>query len=287
MSDTETEIEVEVVDDTPEKDRGRPRRQEGAQPYDVSDDDISKYSETVQGRIKRLRFEFHEERRLKEAADRERSEAVNLAQRTLEENRKLHEYAVRTEKIAMDAAKRRAEAELQGAKRAARDAYEAGDTGKAVDLQADIAKYAVEAERFANYTPPEPRAEPKPQPERKAPDAKAMKWARDNDWFGPDKRMTGYAYGVHEELVSEGVDPRGDEYYSRLDTEMRKQFPDRFEADEAAPPRKPTTVVAPAGRSVKTARKVQLSASQVALAGRLGLTVEQYAAELIKANPNG
>lgn len=300
MTDTNAEredaLEIEVVDDTPEKDRNRPKRPEGSEPYDVKDEELAQYSEGVQSRIKRLRFEFHEERRQKEAADRERLEAVRLAQRAMEDNRRLQEHALRSEKLAMEAAKQRAAADMDTAKRLAREALEAGDTGKAVEHQADMARFAVEADRFANYKPPEIGHNGGPPladqgrvdaPKVPKPDPRALDWAKQNEWFGNDRKMTGFAFGVHEELVAEGVDPRSDDYYRRLDSEVRRQFPDRFEADEAAPSRKPSTVVAPAGRSVKTPRKVQLTATQVALARKLGLTVEQYAAEIIKANPNG
>ena len=129
------------------------------------------------------------------------------------------------------------------------------------------------------------------------PDQRALEWAQRNDWFGQDEEMTGTAYGVHERLVKQGVDPRSDDYYRRLDEAMRRRYPERFaqsdeaetfETDkEAAPSRKTTPVVAPATRSVKTPRKVQLTATQVALANKLGIPLEVYAAELLKANHNG
>ena len=305
--EADDKLDIEIVDDTPEGDRGRPKRPEGEKPYDVKDEEISQYSESVQSRIKRLRYEYHEERRAKEQAERERSEAVRVAQTALAEKQKLQELALRNEKLAVEAAKQRAEADLERAKRMAREAYESGDTQKAVDFQADIAKYAMQHERFSNYVAPEP--EPRighnggpsmDQPRQEAPkapkpDQRALNWAQRNEWFGQDEEMTGTAYGVHERLVKQGVDPRSDDYYRRLDDAMRRRYPERFddEADtfetdkEAAPPRKTTPVVAPATRSVKTPRKVQLTATQVALANKLGLPLEVYAAELLKANHNG
>lgn len=311
MSDVKVEVEsdkdfdIEVIDDTPEPDRqlDPPRRPEGEKPYDVSDDEIAHYREGVQERIKKLRFEYHEERRrreqervAKEQALRENQEAVRLAQQAIAENRRLQEIALRNERIAMEAAKARADSELERAKRVAREAFEAGDTEKAISAQADVARFAVERDRFANYVPPQLPPQPSPQqqmPQRQAPqqqvqvDPKAADWARKNSWFGSDEEMTGAAYGIHEKLVKEGIDPRSDEYYQRLDSQIRRRFPESFEADEAAPSRKASPVVAPANRSVKTPRKVQLTATQVALANKLGIPLEVYAAELVKANPNG
>lgn len=296
--EADDKLDIEIVDDTPESDRGRPKRQEGDKPYDVKDEEISQYSESVQSRIKRLRYEYHEERRAKEQAERERSEALRLAQTALAERQKLQEIALRNERFAVEAAKQRADADLERAKRQAREAYESGDTQKAVEFQADIAKYAMQQERYANYVPPQPEPPrmghnggppieaPRPQPAVQ-PDPRAADWAKKNTWFGENEEMTGAAYGVHERLLKSGVDPRSDEYYRRLDESMRRRFPEAFDGEEAAPQRRPSPVVAPADRSVRTPRKVQLTATQVALANRLGIPLEVYAAELLKANPNG
>lgn len=292
-------IEIEIIDDTPEQDRGRPARVEGKEPYDVKDEEIATYKESVQDRIKKLRFEFHEERRAKEQALRENGEAVRIAQHAISENRRLQELAMRHERIAMEAAKARTDAEIDRAKRLAREAYEAGDTEQAIAHQADLARFAVERDRIAQYVPPQmPQQPPQQQqyvqqPQRQvqqAPepqDPKAVDWAKRNAWFGDNEEMTGAAYGVHERLMKEGIDPRSDDYYQRLDAVMRRRFPESFDEEEVATPRRASPVVASATRSVKTPRKVQLTATQVALARKLGLTTEQYASELLKANPNG
>lgn len=287
------EVEIEVVDDTPEQDRNRPKRPEGQKPYDVKDEEIAKYSESVQDRIKKLRYEFHEERRAKEQAQRESAEALRLAQQALSEQRRLQELAVRHEKMAVEAAKARAEAQMAAAARQAREAFEAGNTEQAINLQADVSRFAVERDRLAAYVPPEPRPVQQQAPQQPQqvqpqvqPDAKAVEWAKRNAWFGSDKEMTGAAYGIHESLLSEGIDPRSDEYYEKMDARIRRRFPENFEED-VTPPKKAAPVVAPANRTAKTPRKVTLTATQVALAKKFGLTVEQYAAEYLKANPNG
>ena len=217
-----------------------------------------------------------------------------------EENRRLQELSKRNEIAAMASAKARAESELARYQRMAQEAYEAGDTAKAVSFQTDAARFAMERDRISAYVPPlmqpqQPQMQrfmpqqqmPQQQPVAPPRDQKAEDWADKNSWFGKNEEMTGAAYGVHERLVKEGIDPRSDEYYQRLDTTMRRRFPEAFEGDEAASPRRNNPVVAPATRSVKTPRRVQLTASQVALARKLGLTVEQYAAELVKVNGNG
>jgi hypothetical protein len=120
------------------------------------------------------------------------------------------------------------------------------------------------------------------------PDAKAKDWGGKNAWFGEDSEMTGYAFGVHEKLVKEGIDTKSDQYYERIDEAMRKTFPDKFDEQiEEAPVRQTGSVVAPQSRSAKKPRRVQLTSTQVSLAKRLGLTAEQYAAQLLKESSNG
>jgi len=128
------------------------------------------------------------------------------------------------------------------------------------------------------------------KPKVPEPDAKTKAWAAQNEWFGNDSEMTGYAFGVHESLVKQGINPQSqaDEYYNRIDESMRQRFPDKFDEQqvEAAPVRQAGSVVAPAGRSAKKPRRVQLTSTQVALAKRLGLSAEQYAAQLLKEASN-
>ncbi len=144
--------------------------------------------------------------------------------------------------------------------------------------------------RYENYKPRSQPVQPQPQYQAPAvqprkPDKLAMDWAKRNDWFEKDPEMTGYAYGLHEKLVKSGVDPRTEEYYNELDTAVRRVFPDKFGdeiIEESAPQRQAGNVVAPAARSGKRPRKVQLTSTQVSLAKRLGLSNEQYAAQLMK-----
>ena len=285
-------FEIEVVDDTPEEDKGKPRRAEDAEPQVPSDDEVEKYSEGVQKRIKQLKFEFHEERRRKEEAARLQDEALRYAEQMQEENEQLRKTLEEGEGVLVNQAKGRVTAEIDKAKIAYKTAYESGDPDALIEAQAKLSELQVEKSRYDNYKP-KPRPAPEPEPlyeqeniEPPRPSEMGMKWAEKNTWFQNDPEMTGYAFGVHEKLIKSGVAPDTEEYYSKIDDAVRRVFPDKFDdgpiIEESAPQRQTGNVVAPAARSGKKPRKVQLTSTQVSLAKRLGLTNEQYAAQLMK-----
>ena len=289
--DDDDGFEIEVVDDTPEEDRGKPRRAEGADPKVPDDDEIQSYSEGVQKRIKQLKFEYHEERRAKEEAARLQDEALKYAQQIQQENERLRKTLEEGEGVLVNQAKGRVAAELDKAKAAYKAAYETGDPDALIEAQEKLTMLQNEKMRYENYKPqprqqqaPQPQyQQPTPQPNR--PSERALKWAQRNDWFEKDSEMTGYAYGLHEKLVKSGVAPDTEEYYNQIDSAVRRVFPDRFDDvsfEETAPQRQAGNVVAPAARSGKKPRKVQLTSTQVSLAKRLGLSNEQYAAQLMK-----
>ena len=286
-------FELEIVDDTPEEDKGKPRRAEDAEAQLPEDDEIANYSESVQKRIKQLKFEFHEERRRKEEAARIRDEAVNYAKTITEENKKLRKSLEEGEGVLVEQAKGRVDAELERAKLSYKEAYETGDPDKLIEAQEKLSALQNEKFRVESFKPT-PSAEQKmpahleAKPEVPEPDPRTKEWASKNEWFGSDTEMTGYAFGVHERLVREGVHTSSDEYYQKIDEAMRRTFPDKFDEQqvEAAPVRQTGSVVAPAQRSAKKPRRVQLTSTQVSLAKRLGLTAEQYAAQLLKEASN-
>jgi len=289
--DDDDGFEIEVVDDTPEEDKGKPRRAEGADPKVPDDDEIQSYSEGVQKRIKQLKFEYHEERRAKEEAARLQEEALKYAQQVQQENQRLLKTLEDGEGVLVNQAKGRVAAELDKAKAAYKAAYETGDPDALIEAQEKLTMLQNEKMRYENYKPqprqqqaPQPQyQQPTPQPNR--PSERALQWAQRNDWFEKDSEMTGYAYGLHEKLVKSGVAPDTEEYYNQIDNAVRRVFPDRFDDvsfEETAPQRQAGNVVAPAARSGKKPRKVQLTSTQVSLAKRLGLTNEQYAAQLMK-----
>ena len=276
--EVEGESEIEVVDDTPPEDRDRPPMKEA--PAEVTDEELAQYSDGVKKRIQHFSKGYHEERRAKEAALREREEALRLAQNLMEENKKLQNSQGQTQQALLEQAKRVVENELADAKRQYREAYEAGDAERVVEAQEALTAEKIKADKVNNFKPAplqqeKPAVQPASQPETVTPkvDPKAAAWQDANPWFGTDDEMTALALTVHRKLVESGVSPNSDEYYDRINNRMRQVFPDAFPSEK---PVKRSTVVAPATRSTAP-KKIVLTKSQVNIAKRLGLTNEQYA----------
>jgi hypothetical protein len=287
----ESDIEVEIVDDTPERDRGRkPLDREVSDP---TDEEIESYSDNVKKRIKDLTHARHDERRAKESLLREKQELERLAQHMMEENRKLKQTVnTGTEQYAASV-KHIADSEVDKARRALKEAQEAFDNEAISVAQEALIDAKMRAEAAKNFRPTalqvdEPVVQMRQQQET-APqvDEKTLRWQAKNQWFGASgfEEHTSFALGLHQKLVNSGLDPRSDEYFERIDSRMKSTFPDVF-GNEDRPKsgdgsRRPASVVAPATRSTG-ARKVQLSPTQVALAKKYGLTPQQYAAEVAK-----
>lgn len=291
------DFEVEIIDDTPEPDRDKARRPDGAEPDVPEDDEIASYSESVQKRIKKLKYEFHEERRAKEEASRLREEAVAFAQREYEEKLRLQRMLQEGEGVLVSQAKQRLSMQLERTKAEFKAAYEMGDADAMSDAQAKLTELKNEEYRINSYrpAPKQHQQQPPAQPQRPSvqpPSGKAQDWAQKNPWFMTqgNEDITALAMGVHEKLVRSGVAPDTDQYYSQIDSAVRRAFPERFAdaSDEVKPQRRQAgNVVAPAGRtSGQTPRKVALTSTQVALAKRLGLSPQQYAAQLLKDASN-
>lgn len=292
-------IEIEVVDDTPPEDRDRPRRPDNAVPEIPDDDEIAGYSESVQKRIKKLRYEYHEERRAKEAADRERDEAIELARRTTEELNRARQSATQGETVAIEQAKRRVQAQLAEAQRVFKEAYESGDADALVKAQNTLADLKNEEYRLSFRPQQRPAATQQPAPATyqaspavPKPSARAESWAQRNNWFGQpgSEDLTAQAFVAHERAIKQGIAPDSDEYYNFIDGAVRKTFPDRFpDADRGQQQRqRPGVVVAPAARSAsQNPRKVTLTSTQVSIAKRLGVPLEKYAAQLLKEQNHG
>ena len=275
--------EIEVVDDTPAEDRGRKPMSEP--PRDVTDDELSKYDESVQKRIKHFTKGYHDERRAKESAEREREEALRFARSLAEENNKLKGSVNQNQTALIEQAKKVVANELETAKRQYKEAYEAGDSDALVNAQEALTSAKMKAEKVNNFRPAPLQVEKTDvqtayQPQPAAPvDDKLLAWQDQNQWFGSNKRMTAYALGLHEDLVGEGIPAGSEEYYRRINTDMRERFADQFGADEPAdakPQRTKSNNVAPATRSTAP-RKIVLTQTQVNLAKRLGVPLELYA----------
>jgi hypothetical protein len=288
---SDSEVEIEIVDDTPERDRGR--KPLDREVNDPSDDELENYSDGVKKRIKELTHARHDERRVKEATMREKQELERMAQHLLAENNKLKQYVNNGEQQYAETIKVATVAELENAKRKYKEAYEAGDSDALVAAQEALtdAKMRVEAAKNFRPTPLQQdesevqlRSSPPPQPEV---DDKTLRWQARNQWFGQPgyEELTSFSLGLHQKLVNSGIDPRSDEYFERIDARMRNTFPDIFGGQNRPKSgdgsKKPSTVVASATRSTG-AKKVQLSPTQVSLAKKFGLTPQQYAVELVK-----
>jgi len=292
------DFEIEVEDDTPVQDRNRaPLPKEIVEELEA--DTLDDYSDKVKTRLKQMKKVWHDERREKEAATRETQEALNAAQRLLNENKSLKAKLSQGEGTLLESFKGAAVTELENAKRNYREAYEAGDADKLVEAQEQMtnakikAERVQDAERYRKETALQSSEDEvqihNKQAQTPVRDTKAVSWQEKNHWFGQDDEMTSLALGLHEKLVKENgmAYATTDEYYKRIDQTMRKRFPENFEEektqdDERSHQRtKPSTVVAPATRSTSS-KKIKLSTSQQNLAKKLGLTNEQYARELIK-----
>jgi len=281
------ELEIDVVDDRPEKDRVAPRDPARSVPIEDVDDTEPG---PAGGRLSRLKYEYHEERREKEAAERMREEAIRYAQQVAKQNEELRAVLVQGENVLVDEMRQRARGDLEKARADYKVAYEEGNTDALLKAQEDLNRFQRQSElaesqgtivpgHLQQGTPPPPTAAQPP------PDPKLSEWMGKNEWFGQDQEMTSFAYGVHHNLVQSGVDPRSEDYYAKLDMRVREVFPEKFgngKAMETPVAGSQTTVVAPANRSSGKPRRVQLTSTQVALAKRLGLTPEQYAKQLLK-----
>ena len=291
----DTAIEIEIEDDTPPDDRGKTPMPKPLV-EELERDELEDYDEKVKIKLKQMRKVWHDERREKESALREQQEAVALAQNLLEENRRIKSILSTGEREYVSTVTNAATMELEMAKRAYKDAYDAGDSDKLMEAQQAMQVANLKLIQAKNFKLPplqQPEDPVKPEPVQTQsvpkPDRKAQAWQERNAWFGPNRGMTAYALGVHEDLRDDGVEIGSDEYYSALDKTMRKRFPEAFGAEETAeqqsreaPRNKSATVVAPAMRSTSS-NKIKLRASQIQLAKKLGITPEQYAQAALKA----
>jgi hypothetical protein len=292
------DFEVEIEDDTPDKDKGRSRRAADVEADIPEDEELEKHSESVQKRIKKLKFEFHEERRRKEEAEREREVAVKYAGAQRKESERLRKNLSEGEGVLVSEAKARVASEITSAKRAYKEAYEAGDSDAVLEAQMALSKLQFEEDRVQNWRPARAAVEqeddtPAPQaaPRVPKPDTRAQEWVAENKWFEDDNGMRRYAILVHEELLESGVDSTSEVYYNKINEAMRSRYPDRFadvEPEVRQPQRKAGSVVAPGGRNATPSRnKVVITSSEAAIAKRLGLTNKEYAAQKLKDMQNG
>ena len=297
--DGEEEVEIELVDDAPLEDQGREARPAADKldpDSEAFQEEVRSYSENAQKRIGELTHNYHDERRNKETAQRESVEATRFAQQVQQENEALKTNLHSNNAVLIEQFDARSDAELETARVAYKEAYESGDTDNLLQAQENIARITAErVNRPRRVSPPQPPQQSQQvlQPVQ-TPDRRFVEWSRDNSWFQApgNEDMTGYAIGLHQKLVGEGLNPLVDEtYYQRIDQGMKTVFPDRVATGDlgGSGESRPRVVThskkPPVGgpsRGGQPPRKVQLTSSQVALAKRLGLTNKQYAAQVYK-----
>ncbi len=286
----EEKLEIEVVDDTPVEDRNRKAMTE--EPAEVTDEELEGYSEKVRGRIQHFTKGYHEERRAKEAAVREKDEALRIAQKAIEENKQLQGNLTRGQTALLEQAKKVVEAETEEAKRQYKAAHEAGDSEALLAAQEALTAAKIKGDRLNNFKPAplqaketevQSTAEPaKTSPQSQTVDPKAQAWREANPWFGTDRRKTALALAVHQDLMDEGVNPTSDDYYRRINKEINQLFPVKnVDADTSTDTKvnRQSSVVAPATRSTAP-RKIVLTQTQVNIAKRLGVPLELYAKQV-------
>jgi len=292
--DTEQDnIEIEEESDVPLEDRGiEPLPKELADALETLPDS-EEYSKTVKNKFLQFKKIYHDERRLKEQAQREQNEALTLAQKILDENKRLKTLLKTGEEELLTTYKSAAELEVDKAKRRYKEAYDAGTTDEIVDAQQELIKATAKLDKASDFRPTMQDTEseyslPKPAP---AVDPQVAQWVKENPWYvdPSKKKMAKYALAVHEDLAeTRGQNFVGSKaYFDEITKEVKQRFPeewkepegdDRGSSGEGTP--KPD-VVAPVRRSTSS-KKVVLKTSQLAIAKKLGLTPEQYAIEVMK-----
>ena len=311
------EVEFEIEDDMPAEDRAvlekDKKKKEKPVKAKKSDDDeeLDKYSEDVQKRINKLKREYHDERRAKEAKDREMQEAVRYAEAVRKENEKLKKNLSTGEDSLIKEGTSNADRALEAAHAKYVKAYEDGDASAMAKAQQEIADATLSKRQWSSYKPQykyeEKQQDTLQKPENvynqsnsqsiPEPSEKAKAWFKRNPWFGNDEEMSAFAVVNHRKLISDGIPVDSDEYYEKIDKRLREVFPDKFEDSdvdtnesveepvEEKPKTKiaPSNVVAPVKRN-PSSKKITLTATQVSMAKRLGVPLEEYAKQVAQLN---
>ena len=279
----DSNVEIEIEDDTPEQDRNKSPLPDNVR-EELYEDELTDYSAKVKNKLLQMKKLANDERREKERAYREQQEAINIAQRLMEENKNLKRLANDNEKSILLSVSKTVELEMEQAKRNYREAYETGDTDKIIEAQQKMTEVSMKNDKVKNFrsTPlqvDETPVQMSPRVTAPPPDPTAVNWQSRNTWFGEDD-----ALGLHEKLKKEGVAVSSKEYYRRIDETIQRRFPEKFETDteeKSERSTRPSTVVAPATRSTSS-KKIRLTTSQQSIAKKLGLTNEQYAQAALK-----
>ena len=274
------ELNIEIEEDEVETDSGVEVKKENSSTK--NDDELGSYTDAVKKRINTLTWKMRE-------AERREKAALDYAKKVKEENENLSTKYDKTNEDLQEQYGGKITSQLSEAKRAYKLAYEEGDADQMADAQSVIAKLSVEEEnvkkekaRLATKKEEVKTVEEQPLQQNKPaqePDPKAVEWASKNDWFGKNDAMTFTVYSIHRKLTEEeGFDPTSDDYYAEVDKRIRDEFPHKFEDNKTGTTRKNVQTVAPANRNVKNGRNtIRLTKSQVAIAKKLGVPLEEYA----------
>ena len=273
----ETKVEEKPVEEKPVEEKQETKTEEKPK------EELEQYSEGVQKRIAKLTKKWRE-------AERQREAALDYAKGVQTEHKTLQEKMAKLEPSYVTAVENRVKSGLDAAKATLIKAREAGDIDAEVNAQKEIARLGMEEVRvntlknkLSETKEKEVKTPSLDQALRTPPaDPKAEEWAEKNEWFGKDSAMTYTAFDLHKKLVDEqGYDPKSDEYYAAIDKQMRLDFPHKFAKTNSQESTKPTQTVASATRSVKPGRNtVRLTSSQVAIAKKLNVPLEEYAKQL-------
>jgi len=281
--EVEDKIEVEVYNDTPKADRNR---KPSEAPPDVTDEELDEYSKRVQHRLKQFSKSYHDERRAKESAQREREELEQYAQQLVSENKNLKGTVNQNQEALLEQAKRATESELEAAKQTYKEAYESGEADRVVDAQEALTNVKIRSDKLDNFELSPLQEEETTVQQPRVADPKADKWANDNPWFRENQEMRDVAMVIHQSLLRDNVTPQAENYYEEIDSRMRSFYPDYFNdggIEEVEKPKPRSNVVAPAARSTSP-KKVRLSQSAQAIAKRLGVPLEEYAKQMAALN---
>ena len=279
--------EIEIEDNEPESDEVSVETK--AKPESENADDLSDYSESVKKRISKLTNKFREE-------ERQRQAALQYAEGVKKQNEELQEKLNKLDTTYVGEFDTRVQSQSIAAKEAYRKAHEEGDADAMYEASQNLSRIALEEARLAQLKERREEAtkataagltdaaqaqQPQVRQPQVKPDPKAEEWAQKNEWFGKDNTMTYAAFGLHKQLIEdEGFDPNSDEYYNELDTRIRSEFPHKF---QETPKKSNSPRVASAGTTAsksstpKGRRTVKLTASQIAIARRLNVPLEEYA----------
>ena len=282
QQELEFETEVDVKEETEEA----PQEAEAEAPTEEkeasNDDELSEYSKNVQDRIRKITQKYRKE-------ESERKAAIEYAEAVQKQNKELKERLESLDQSYVGEFGTRIDSQIQAAKAAYQKAYDEGNADEMFEAQKNLSKLALDQAQLeqskkqmekrakqAEEAPQQPAQAPQQQAE---PDPKAEAWAEKNDWFGTDQPMTYAAFGVHRQLIEdEGFDPRSDEYYKELDRRIRTEFPHKFsDTQKSSSPRVASADSSASRAPSKGKRKVKLTPSQIAIAKRLNVPLEEYA----------